>query len=55
MVGTCHKFLINIDFFFLYRIFLKLIYCCNIRFLYRIRKVVRNISINILCHEGKKL
>ena len=28
---------------------------CNIRFPYRIRKVVGNISINILGHEGKKL
>ena len=32
-----------------------LLYCCNIRFLYRIKKVVRNITINILVHEGKKI
>ena len=28
---------------------------CNIRFPCRIRKVVRNITINILDHKGKKL
>ena len=39
----------------MYRIFLKLIYYYNIRFPYRIRKVVGNISINILGNEGKKL
>ena len=32
-----------------------MIYYCNIRLPYRIRKVVGNISINILGHEGKKL
>ena len=34
---------------------MKLLYYCNIRFPYRIRKVVRNININILDHEGKKI
>ena len=38
-----------------YRIILRSIYYCNIKFLYRINKVVRNITINILGHEGKKL
>ena len=38
-----------------YRIILRSIYYCNIRFPYRINKVVRNITINILGHGGKKL
>ena len=56
-VGMCPKFIINKDSFFLYkvlyRIFPKLIHYYNIRFLYRIRKVIKNISINILSHDGK--
>ena len=31
------------------------LYYCNIIFPYRIRKIVRNVPINILGHEGKKL
>ena len=42
IVRKCPKFLI------------RLIYYCNIRLPYRIRKVVGNISINIPGHEGKK-
>ena len=34
---------------------MKSLYYCIIRFPYKIRKVVRNITINILDHEGKKL
>ena len=52
------EFLISIDSFFKKNIILnvfKLIYYCNIRLLYRIRKVVGNIFINILSHEEKKL
>ena len=52
------KFLISIDFFFVTTIILNifgLIYYCNIRLPNRIRKVVGNISINILSHEEKKL
>ena len=52
------KFLISIDSFFLKNIILnifRLLYYCNIRLPYRIRKVVGNIFINILSHEGKKL
>ena len=52
------EFLISIDSFFKKHIILnvfKLIYYCNIRLPYRIRKVVGNISINILGDEGKKL
>ena len=51
------KFLISIDFFFVTTIILNifgLIYYCNIRLPYRIKKIVRNIFINILGHEGKK-
>ena len=33
----------------------RLIYYCNIRLPYRIRKIVGNIPINILGHEEKKL
>ena len=36
-----------------YRIILKSLYYCNIRFPYRIRKLVGNITLNILGHEGK--
>ena len=57
IVGKRLKFLISIDSFLsktLYRIFLIFICHCNIRFPYRIRKVVDNIFINILGHEGKK-
>ena len=32
-----------------------LLYYCNIRFPCRIKKVVRNITINIIGREGKKL
>ena len=53
-VRKCPKFLISIDSFFVKNIY-RLIYYCNIRLPYRIRKVVGNISINILGHEGKKL
>ena len=52
------EFLISVDSFFKKNIILnvfKLIYYCNIRLLYRIRKVVGNIFINILSHEEKKL
>ena len=52
------KFLISIDSFFLKNIILnifRLIYYCNIRLPYRIRKVVGNIFINILSREEKKL
>ena len=56
-VGICSKFIINKDFFFkkkiLCRIFPKLIHSYNIGFPYRIRKVIKNISINILGHDGK--
>ena len=47
------KFLISIDSFFIKNIF-RLIYYCNIRLPYKIRKIVRNIFINILSYEGKK-
>ena len=56
IVKKCPKFLISIDFFFVKNIILNifgLIYYCNIRL--RIRKVVGNISINILSREEKKL
>ena len=53
-VKKCPKLLISIDSFFVKNIY-RLIYYCNIRLPYRIRKIVRNISINILGHEGKKL
>ena len=52
------KFLISIDSFFCKEYYIedfRLIYYCNIRLSYRIRKVVGNISINILSYEGKKL
>ena len=52
------KFLISIDSFFVKNIILNifgLIYYYNIRLPYRIRKVVGNISINILSREEKKL
>ena len=58
IVGKCLKFLISKDSFLeriLYRTFSKLICYCNIRFPYRIRKVIGNIFINILGHDGKKL
>ena len=57
-VRKCPKFLISIDSFFVKNIIYnisRLIYYCNIRLPYKIRKVVGNISINILSHEGKKL
>ena len=38
----------------MYKLFSKSIYYCNIRFPYRINKVIGNISINILGHKGKK-
>ena len=56
VVKKCFKFLISKDSFLkkiLYKIFLKLIYYCNIIFVYKIRKIIRNISINILGHEIK--
>ena len=56
IVKKCPKFLISIDFFFVKNIILNifgLIYYCNIRL--RIRKVVGNISINILSREEKKI
>ena len=40
---------------FYYCNIIRLLYYCNIRFPSRIRKVVRNIIINILDHEWKKL
>ena len=56
-VRKCPKFLISIDSFFvkniIYNIF-RLIYYRNITIPYRIKKVVGNISISILGHEGKK-
>ena len=55
IIGKCSKFLISIDFFLeriLYKIFPKLISYCNIIFPYTIRKIIMNISINILSHEG---
>ena len=58
IVGICFKFLISIKSYLeriFYRIILRLIYYCNIRFFYRIRKVVKNITINILGHKGKKI
>ena len=33
---------------------MRLLYYCNIRFTYRIKKVVENITINILGHKRKK-
>ena len=58
IVGICFKFLISINSYLeriFYKIVLRLLYYCNIRFLCKIRKVIRNITINILGHEGKKL
>ena len=59
IVKKCPKFLISIDSSFVKNIILNifgLIYYCNIRLPYKIiRKVVGNISINILSHEEKKL
>ena len=52
----CLKLLITINYYLqrmFYRIILKSLYYCNIRFPYRIRKVVRNITLNILGHEGE--
>ena len=57
-VRKCPKFLVSIDSFFVKNIIYnisRLIYYCNIRLPYIIRKVVGNIFINILGHEGKKL
>ena len=56
IVGKRLKFLISIDSFLsktLYRIFLIFICHCNIRFPYRIRKVIRNIYMNMLGYDGK--
>ena len=50
----CLKFLISIDSFFIKNIF-RLIYYYNIILPYKIRKIIENIFINILSHEGKKL
>ena len=56
IVGKRLKFLISIDSFLsktLYRIFLIFTCHCNIRFPYRIRKVIRNIYMNTLGYDGK--
>ena len=37
----------------MYKILLKLIYYCNIRFFYWIKKVIKNNSINILDYKRK--
>lgn len=49
IVEKCLKFLISIELFSIF------IYHFNIRFPYSIRKVVMNISINILSDEEKRL
>ena len=57
-VEICLKFLISIKSYLkiiFYRIILRLLYYYNIRFPYRIRKVIRNITINILGHKGKHI
>ena len=56
IVEKCSKFL-NIDSFCkeYYIAYFLYSYICNSKFLYRIKKVIRNIAINILGHEGKKL
>ena len=54
IVRICLKFLISIYYFFVMNIVSDnsyLLYYCNIRFPYRIRKIVGNIPINILGHE----
>ena len=56
IVGKCLKFLSSIDLFLsktLYRIFLIFTCHCNIRFPYRIRKIIRNIYMNTLGYDGK--
>ena len=50
IVRKCLKFLISINFFFC-----KKYYINNIRLPHRIRKVVKNIFINIIGYERKKL
>lgn len=59
MLGSLPNFLIsNFLFYFkniVYRILIKLIYHYNVIYIfYIIKKVVINISINILCYEKKK-
>ena len=58
IVRICLKFLISIYSFLVINIVSNnsyLLYYCNLRFSYRIRKVIKNIPINILGHDGKNL